>query len=62
MNKREVGQTSNRIEHIYGLEYITDCILGLKFRISAASFFQVKFFNETINLKAENLIYVFENL
>lgn len=41
MNKREVGQRSNRIEHIYGSAYITDCILGLKFRISAASFFQV---------------------
>lgn len=41
MNKREVGQTKNRIQHIYGSEYITDTILGLKFRISAASFFQV---------------------
>lgn len=41
MNKREVGQQFNRMEHIYGSKYITDCILGLKFRISAASFFQI---------------------
>lgn len=50
MNKREVGQQFNRIEHIYGSKYITDCILGLKFRISAASFFQ-------INTKAAEVLY-----
>lgn len=41
MNKREVGQQFNRMEHIHGSKYITDSILGLKFRISAASFFQI---------------------
>lgn len=41
MNKREVGQQFNRMEHVHGLKYITDSILGLKFRISAASFFQI---------------------
>lgn len=50
MNKREVGQQSNRIEHIYGSKYITDCILGMRFRISAASFFQ-------INTKAAEILY-----
>lgn len=50
MNKREVGQQFNRMEHIYGSKYITDCILGLKFRISAASFFQ-------INTKAAEVLY-----
>lgn len=41
MNKRQAGQKHNKIEHIYGKLYITDIILGLKFRVSAASFFQV---------------------
>lgn len=41
MNKREAGQKHNKIEHLYGTLYITDIILGLKFRVSAASFFQV---------------------
>lgn len=41
MNKREVGQQFNRMEHIYGSKYISDTILGLKFRISGAAFFQV---------------------
>lgn len=40
-NKREVGQVRNRMQHIYGSEYITDSILGLKFRIGPISFFQV---------------------
>lgn len=38
---RDVGQRSNVVEHIYGVKYITDVILGLKFRISPESFFQV---------------------
>lgn len=52
MNKREVGQQFNRMEHIHGSKYITDCILGLKFRISAASFFQ-------INTAAAEVLYDF---
>lgn len=50
MNKREVGQQFNRMEHIHGSKHITDTILGLKFRISAASFFQ-------INTKAAEVLY-----
>lgn len=50
MNKLEVGQRYNRMEHIYGSKYITDTISGLKFRISAASFFQ-------INTKAAEVLY-----
>lgn len=41
INKREVGQVQNKFRHIHGSKYITDTILGLKFRISAASFFQI---------------------
>lgn len=41
MNKRDAGQRANLIEHIYGVKYICDHILGLKFRISPESFFQV---------------------
>lgn len=41
MNKRDVGQRSNVVEHIHGVKYITDNIHGLKFRISPESFFQV---------------------
>lgn len=52
MNKREVGQQFNRMVHIHGSKYITDCILGLKFRISAASFFQ-------INTAAAEVLYDF---
>lgn len=50
MNKREVGQTHNRVQHVYGSMYINDSILGLKFRISAASFFQ-------INTKSAEVLY-----
>lgn len=50
MNKREVGQTHNKINHVYGSKYINDTILGLKFRISAASFFQT-------NTKAAEILY-----
>lgn len=50
MNKREVGQTHNNMRHVYGSKYITDSILGLKFRISAASFFQ-------INTKSAEVLY-----
>lgn len=52
MNKREIGQHYNRMEHIFGSQYITDSILGLKFRVSAASFFQ-------INTKAAEVLYKF---
>lgn len=41
LNKRDVGQVSNVVEHIHGVKYITDNIHGLKFRISPESFFQV---------------------
>lgn len=41
INKREAGQVRNRLTHIFGSEYITDSILGLKFRIGPVSFFQV---------------------
>lgn len=50
MNKREVGQTYNKIEHVYGSKYINDTISGLKFRISAAAFFQ-------INTKSAEVLY-----
>lgn len=50
MNKREVGQSQNKIHHVYGSKYINDSILGLKFRISAASFFQT-------NTKAAEVLY-----
>lgn len=50
MNKREVGQTHNKVHHVYGSKYINDSILGLKFRISAASFFQT-------NTKAAEVLY-----
>lgn len=50
INKREVGQTHNKVHHVYGSKYITDTILGLKFRISAASFFQ-------INTKSAEVLY-----
>lgn len=41
MNKREPGQITNPVEHIYGSTHITDTIHGLRFRISPESFFQV---------------------
>lgn len=41
VNKREIGQIQNKFRHIHGSKYITDTILGLRFRISAASFFQI---------------------
>ncbi|XP_055299211.1 tRNA (uracil-5-)-methyltransferase homolog A [Sitodiplosis mosellana] len=41
INKREIGQVQNNFRHVHGSKYITDTILGLKFRISAASFFQI---------------------
>lgn len=50
INKREIGQTHNKMLHVYGSKYITDTILGLKFRISAASFFQ-------INTKSAEVLY-----
>lgn len=50
MNKREVGQTHNKFRHVYGSKYISDTILGLKFRISAASFFQT-------NTKSAEVLY-----
>lgn len=50
MNKREIGQTHNKILHVYGSKYINDTILGLKFRISAAAFFQ-------INTKSAEVLY-----
>lgn len=50
INKREVGQTHNKVRHVYGSKYITDMILGLKFRISAQSFFQ-------INTKSAEVLY-----
>lgn len=50
MNKREVGQTYNKIQHVHGSKYINDTILGLKFRISAAAFFQ-------INTKSAEVLY-----
>lgn len=50
MNKRDIGQTHDKFRHIYGLKYITDTILGLKFRVSAASFFQ-------INTKSAEVLY-----
>ncbi|XP_031623971.1 tRNA (uracil-5-)-methyltransferase homolog A [Contarinia nasturtii] len=50
INKREIGQTQNKVRHIYGSKYITDEILGLKFRISAQSFFQ-------INTKSADVLY-----
>lgn len=45
MNKREPGQTSNLIEHILGVKYITEVVHGLKFRVGPVSFFQVKLLN-----------------
>lgn len=50
MNKREVGQVANKFRHVYGAQYINETILGLRFRISAASFFQ-------INTKAAEVLY-----
>lgn len=50
MNKKEVGQFHNKVHHVYGSKYINDTILGLKFRISAASFFQT-------NTKAAEVLY-----
>lgn len=50
MNKLEIGQRWNRMDHVYGSKYITDMISGLKFRISAASFFQ-------INTQAAEVLY-----
>lgn len=41
INKREVGQVRSVVNHLYGVEYISDSILGLKFRIGPVSFFQV---------------------
>lgn len=49
-NKREVGQLQNKFRHIHGSKYITDTILGLRFRISAASFFQT-------NTKSAEVLY-----
>lgn len=40
-NKREKGQLHNKIIHMYGTQHIYDRILGLEFRISSSSFFQV---------------------
>lgn len=40
-NKREKGQLHNKIIHMYGTQQIHDRILGLEFRISPTSFFQV---------------------
>lgn len=50
INKREIGQTHNKVSHVYGSKYINDTILGLKFRISAAAFFQ-------INTKSAEVLY-----
>lgn len=50
INKRVIGQTHNIIRHVHGSKYITDTILGMKFRISAASFFQ-------INTKSAEVLY-----
>lgn len=50
VNKREIGQVQNKFRHIHGSKYITDSILGLKFRVSAASFFQ-------INTKSAEVLY-----
>lgn len=41
MNRRDIGQVVNKVRHAHGAEYITDVILGLRFRISDASFFQI---------------------
>lgn len=50
INKRIIGQTQNIFRHVHGSKYISDTILGLKFRISAASFFQ-------INTKSAEVLY-----
>lgn len=42
INKRVVGQVRNITSHIFGAKYITDSILGFKFRIGPVSFFQVR--------------------
>ncbi|XP_058118250.1 tRNA (uracil-5-)-methyltransferase homolog A [Anopheles ziemanni] len=41
IQKRQQGQFTNPIEHLYGETHIEDTILGLKFRISPQAFFQI---------------------
>uniref|UniRef100_A0A9I3FH28 tRNA (uracil(54)-C(5))-methyltransferase n=1 Tax=Anopheles epiroticus TaxID=199890 RepID=A0A9I3FH28_9DIPT len=41
IQKRQQGQYTNPIEHLYGEPHIEDKILGLTFRISPAAFFQI---------------------
>ncbi|XP_050097245.1 tRNA (uracil-5-)-methyltransferase homolog A [Anopheles aquasalis] len=41
IQKRQQGQYTNPIEHLYGETHIDDEILGLKFRISPQAFFQI---------------------
>uniref|UniRef100_A0A3F2YU11 tRNA (uracil(54)-C(5))-methyltransferase n=1 Tax=Anopheles christyi TaxID=43041 RepID=A0A3F2YU11_9DIPT len=41
IQKRQQGQYTNPIEHLYGDTHIEDNILGLTFRISPAAFFQI---------------------
>ncbi|XP_041781994.1 tRNA (uracil-5-)-methyltransferase homolog A isoform X1 [Anopheles merus] len=41
IQKRQQGQYTNPIEHLYGDTHIEDTILGLTFRISPAAFFQI---------------------
>lgn len=56
LNKRAPGQIRSVINHLYGAEYISDSILGIKFRIGPVSFFQINtqsadvLFQEAINL------------
>lgn len=50
MNKREVGQLRSVMSHLYGAAYITDSILGMKFRIGPVSFFQVCMSDKSLSL------------
>lgn len=50
MQKRQQGQYTNPMEHLYGEAFIEDKILGLTFRISPGAFFQ-------INTPAAELLY-----
>lgn len=41
VKRREPGQTAYPVEHLAGTTHITDCIHGLRFRISPLAFFQI---------------------